>query len=91
MRQECLSHSAHLQSCLLLGCNVLLLGVIPEVLVKRGPRERNAERGISVTWQFKAQTSLLLNPVFHYIVFIRIKKKKRPSKISLFSFPHCLQ
>lgn len=46
-------HLAHLQSRLLLGCDVLLLGMIPEVLIKRGSRERDATMGISVIWLVK--------------------------------------
>lgn len=62
MRQEWQPHSPHLQSRLLLGCNVLLLSVVPEVLVKSGSRERNAKTGILVTDCL--ETPLLLNHIF---------------------------
>lgn len=72
MRQECQLYFAHLQSCLLLGCNMLLLSMIPEVLIKGGSRKCNAKTGILVTWLVKVQTCLLLKHIFHYIFFTGI-------------------
>lgn len=57
-------HFAHLQRGLLLGGDVLLLSVVPEVLVKRGSRKCDAETGVLVGWLFHIQASLLLNHIF---------------------------
>lgn len=54
----------HLQSCLLLGRNMLLLSMVPEVLVKRGSGEGDAKMEILVTW--------LLNKRYPHL-----KKKKK--------------
>lgn len=45
-----------LQSCLLLGSDVLLLSMVPEVLGKRGSGERDAKTETLVTWLPNTET-----------------------------------
>lgn len=89
MRQECQLPFAHLQSCLLLGCDMLLLGVIPEVLIKRGSRECDAKTGILVICCLS--TSYFWSPFFIIHSLQRLKKKKAfQNKSFFFSFSDCL-
>lgn len=84
MRQECQLPFAHLQSCLLLGCDMLLLGVIPEVLIKRGSRECDAKTGILVICCLS--TSYFWIPFFIIHSLQRLKKKKAFQNKSFFFF-----